>query len=31
MLRKEEREKKKWAQGKGIICKTIFWFALKSP
>jgi hypothetical protein len=30
MLGKEEREKQKWAQGKGIFCRAIFWFALKT-
>jgi hypothetical protein len=28
---KEEREKQKWAQGKGICDRAIFYFALKTP
>jgi hypothetical protein len=28
---KEEREKQKWAQGKGICDRAIFCFALKTP
>jgi hypothetical protein len=28
---KEEREKQKWAQGKGIRDMTVFCFALKTP
>ena len=27
----DEREKQKWAQGKGIMIEVIFGFALKTP